>query len=677
MTSDGIRAEKGHPFPLGATPYGKGINFSLRAPKAHGAAITLYNCDDETVIGTFSLNRSNKTHNVWHILIEGLPESFDYSWYLEGPQEGPRDLPFDPERSVLDPFARELNTPPVWGDHERILAKPVRARYTPAETFDWQSVPKPVIPHEQLVIYEMHVRSFTIDESSQCKSPGTYLGIVEKIPYLQELGVNAIELMPVYEFDERSYENIDPIKNKKLCNYWGYSTINFFCPMKRFAGSQERQGAIREFKTMVRELHKAGIEVILDVVYNHTAEGHPDPIFSFKGIDNPGYYLVDGEGKDMNFSGTGNTFASNTPEGQELILSSLRYWVNEMHIDGFRFDLASISTRGENGTVLESPPLLIAIARDPHLRSVKLIAEGWDAAGLYQLGEFPKWGPWCEWNGRFRDSVRRFIKGTDDYAGMFATALSGSQDLYGKYPLGSQHSINFVTCHDGFTLRDLVSYQDKHNLRNAEDNRDGNNQNDSWNCGAEGETDDPSVQALRERQMRNFHLALMLAQGIPMILMGDEYGHTREGNNNTWCHDDELNWFNWNAQHDNPSLFRFYRELILFRKKHPLLARKPAFTDKDITWLGSHHEAPDWGKDCRFVAAILKDSYGEPKLYFAFNAFSGPVPVSLPEPPESKKWHRIVDTGLAAPADFSDPPQPLNDLHYTMQPYSSLLLEIH
>ncbi len=668
--SNSLQQNKGHPSPLGATAEGDSINFALWAPKADKAQLSIFTCEQDTSIGTFNLNLTeNRTGEIWHIALQGLPPTFDYTWFLDGPHLNKADLPFQMNRTLVDPYAHALNTPATWMSPQ---PPTLRARYLESQSFDWQDVRKPSIPHEQLIIYEMHVRSFTIDKSSDCKHPGTYLGIVEKIPYLKELGVNAIELLPIYEFDETAYKVVDPTTQRPLCNYWGYSTVSFFCPMRRFGTSQGIAAAITEFKTMVRELHKAGIEVILDVVYNHTSEGL-NRIFSWKGIDNSHYYLVDNQGNDLNFSGTGNTFACNAAATQELILQSLRFWADEMQVDGFRFDLASVLTRGENGTPLKTPPVLIAIANDPYLRSVKLIAEGWDAAGLYQLGEFPSWGPWSEWNGKYRDSVRRFIKGTDGYAGAFAASISGSQELYRPYPLGPLHSVNFVTCHDGFSLHDLTNYQGKHNLRNGEENRDGNDQNDSWNCGFEGPTDDPNIVELRQRQMRNFHLALMLSLGIPMVLMGDEYGHTKEGNNNTWCQDNELNWFNWKTLDHNEDFFRFFQKLIHFRKKHPLLRRKKFYSQHDITWYGLNGSSPDWSEKSRFVAACLNAK--SHRLFFAFNADFSPASFTLPPLKNHKGWTRIIDTSLLPPQDFSDHPEALQNSSYTLPSHAAALFE--
>jgi isoamylase len=519
----------------------------------------------------------------------------------------------------------------------------------------------------------MHVRSFTVHPSSKSKAPGTFLGIVDKIPYLKSLGINAIELMPIFEFDECSNHFVNPRTKQRLKNMWGYSTINFFAPMNRFSSSEGWTGAMDDFRTLVKEMHKNKIEVYLDVVYNHTAEGNRQgPWFSFRGIDNQVYYMVHPDGHYLDYSGTGNTFNANHPVVAKLIVDSLRYWVNEMHVDGFRFDLASCLTRDEQGTPLSNPLVIQMIDADPVLSDVKLIAEAWDAGGLYQVGSFPGASRWAEWNGKYRDVVRRFIKGTDNCAGEFAKVMSGSQDLYGQRR--PYHSINFVTAHDGFTLRDLVSYQDKHNEENGEDNRDGGNQNDSWNCGAEGATNTRKILQLRERQMRNLHTALMLAIGTPMVLMGDEYGHTRNGNNNTYGHDNALNWFLWDQLAKHRDFVRFYTKAIQFRQQNPLLKRTEFLKDSDVEWHGHMPKQPNWGEDSRFLAYTLNDPVKSEPLYIAFNAHFQPAHVQLPSPPQGKKWFRIIDTALAPPNDIVENPHtaPLS-YTYDMQDHSALV----
>jgi isoamylase/glycogen operon protein len=521
----------------------------------------------------------------------------------------------------------------------------------------------------------MHVRSFTQHPSSHSAHPGTFLGIIEKIPYLKSLGVNAVELMPIHEFDETEYHKKNPKTGSLLFNYWGYSTINFFCPMNRYGSKAAFEGPIEEFKMMVKELHRNQIEVILDVVFNHTAEGPLNgPTFSFRGIDNSTYYILDENGGYKDYSGCGNTFNCNHPIPHDLIVESLKYWVQEMHVDGFRFDLASILTRDQQGEPLTSPPVVEMIVKDPLLSNTKLIAEAWDAGGLYQVGSFPAFSRWAEWNGKYRDVVRRFIKGTDQQAGEFAKAITGSQDLYGV-DRDPYHSVNFVTAHDGFTLKDLVSYQEKHNEENGEENRDGSSNNDSWNCGHEGETKNHAVQLIRARQMRNFHLALMLSLGVPMLLMGDEYGHTRRGNNNAWCQDNELNWFLWDEIKQQKDFFRFYKLVNHLRKKEPLLRRTSFLTNDDIDWHGHQPLNPDWDSQSRFVAFTLKDHLYAKHLYVAFNAHYESAHITLSLPPPSKKWYRIIDTSLPSPDDFLEDPhsQPPLKHTYTLLPYSALL----
>lgn len=619
-----MKTEPGSPLPFGATFKNGGINFSLFSDSATQVNLIIISNGEQK---EYSLLRSG---DVWHIFISGLtlPCRYGYKLMIEG---------FESQTIVADPYAKEIDAPKSWGEEfskERlgILSEP--------KAFDWGEDRFPDIPPEDLIIYEMHVRGFTNDDSSNVAAKGTYKGLIEKIPYLKSLGINAIELLPVYEFDEKENPRIDPVTNSRLYQYWGYSPLNFFSPMRRYA----LEDPINEFKVLVKECHANGIEVILDVVYNHTSEGGKDgPTLSFKGISPKTYYLIDENGEFLNFSGCGNTFNTNHPVSIELIISSLRYWVTEMHVDGFRFDLASILTRSPEGEPMVRPPIVEACAKDPLLSKRKLIAEAWDAAGLYQVGSFPTFQRWKEWNGKYRDTVRRFLKGTDGEIGYFATRLSGSQDLYGKdeSPL---YGINFVVAHDGFTLRDLVSYNEKHNIENGEDNRDGTNDNESWNCGVEGDSEDPKILSLRKRQMKNFHLALMLSQGIPMLHMGDEYGHSRKGNNNGWAVDSPLNWFLWNELEKNADFFNFYKNVIAFRKAHRILSMPRFLTDHDVKWHGKIPLHPDWGLKSRLIAFTLFDQASDFTLYAAFNAGAQNQLLHLPHLPAKKKWKLIVDT---------------------------------
>lgn len=675
----GIKWQRGSHEPLGVSRENKGINFALFSEHASGITLCLFSPTAKHPFAEIALDPElNKTGYIWHILLKDLPgDQIEYGYKVTGPSEDPRNL-FDPEKLLSDPYAKGLNTSHEWGFKE--YADPSstpRGKVILEHPFDWEKVTPPRLPMKDLIIYEMHVRSFTHHPSSRTKFPGTFLGIVEKIPYLQNLGINAIELMPIFEFDECNNSHINPKTKQKLKNMWGYSTINFFAPMNRFSSSSEWTAAMDDFRTLVRELHKNKIEVYLDVVYNHTAEGNKSgPWFSFRGIDNQIYYMVNPEGEYLDYSGTGNTLNANHPVVAKFIVDSLRFWVTEMHVDGFRFDLASCLTRDEKGTPLEQPLVIQMINGDPVLADIKMIAEAWDAGGLYQVGSFPHGGRWAEWNGKFRDVVRRFIKGTEGQVGEFAQAMAGSQDLYGA-GRNPYHSINFVTCHDGFSLRDLVSYQDKHNEANGEESRDGANQNDSWNCGHEGPTNTRKINFLRERQMRNLHSALLLAIGTPMLLMGDEYEHTRYGNNNVYGQDNELNWFLWDELRKNANFTRFYRMMIQFRKKNPLLNRSEFLKESDVEWHGHAPQQPNWGPESRFLAYTLHDPIKSEPLYIAFNAYFQPAHVQLPSPPPGKKWYRIVDTSLAPPQEFSENPHANPPLSYTynMMEYSTLVAQ--
>lgn len=656
LMSSEIEIKKGYPAPLGSSQMEQGINFALFSQHAEAVTLCLFAKDGKHPFKEIPLDPSiHRTGWIWHILLKNLGTTqINYGFKISGPKDPPHV--YDGKKIVSDPYARGLSSSNMWA-HKRINEeeRPLLGKVIVDAEFDWQNDRPPHIPLDEVVVYEMHVRAFTEHPSSKVKCPGTFLGIIEKIPHLKSLGVNAIELMPIFEFDECELHRVNPKTNEPLYNVWGYSTINFFAPMNRFASSSEWTAAMDEFRMMVREMHKAGIEVYLDVVYNHTAEGnHIGPIYSFKGIDNPVYYMLNPDHTYRDYSGTGNTFNANHPVVAQLIVDSLRYWVSEMHVDGFRFDLASCLTRAEDGTPLEHPPVIQAICNDPVLANSKMIAEAWDAGGLYQVGNFPSLGRFAEWNGRYRDTVRKFIKGTDGESGFFAQALSGSQELYGKWQNPSL-SINFVTAHDGYTLRDLVSYQDKHNVENGEENRDGANQNDSWNCGAEGPTSTRKIQALRVRQMKNLHCALMLSLGVPMLLMGDEYGHTRLGNNNTYCQDNALNWFLWDELKKEKEFFRFYRLMVELRKKNGIFRRRDYLDEQEVNWHGRSPLQANWGPENRFLAYSLKE-HGNDVVYIAFNAHFEPAHLTLPTPPAGKKWYRVVDTSLPSPEDFYEDP---------------------
>jgi glycogen operon protein len=570
---------RGRPLPLGTTVAPDGHNFALLC--RHGTRVTLVvlpEAGGNTPLGEFPLHpRKNRTGDHWHIRVSGLPGTFCYGWRVDGPH-APRTR-FDPSRLLLDPASVMLSNGAQWAatcevDPQRTHR---RSLYHRGRRYDWEDDAPPLTPLEDSVIYELHVRGFTCHPSSQVEYPGTFRGLIEKIPYLKWLGVTAVELMPVFEFDECDCPFTNPQTGEKLVNFWGYSPIAFAAAKSAFASSAQTHDQNREFRDMVKALHAAGIEVILDVVFNHTGEGDDrGRTFSFRGLDNELYYLLDDAGTYLNYSGCGNTVNCNHPVVRDLIMTCLRYWVGDMHVDGFRFDLASILGRDRRGNVMVEPPVVESITEDGVMADTKLIAEPWDAAGLYQVGDFPFGRRWSEWNGKYRDDVRRFWRG-DGLAGALASRICGSSDLYqpsGRLP---RHTVNFVTCHDGFTLRDLVSYECKHNEANGEGNRDGSDANYAWNCGVEGETSDPEVNELRLRQAKNFMTTLLLSQGVPMILAGDEFLRTQKGNNNAWCQDNDLSWVDWKLADVNAQFLRFVRELIHLRKRHPALRRRRFF----------------------------------------------------------------------------------------------------
>lgn len=512
------------------------------------------------------------------------------------------------------------------------------------------------------MIYEAHVRSFTRHPSSGVKAAGTFAGLRDKLPYLVELGINCVELMPIFEFDEWENSRRHPATGEVLVNYWGYSTVGFFAPKAGFAATGKYGMQVDELKALVKDLHSNGIEVMLDVVFNHTAEGDQrGPTISFRGIDNKTYYMLTPEGWYYNFSGCGNTLNCNHPVVRGMVVDCLRYWAAEYHIDGFRFDLAAILGRDQNGAPLANPPLLESLAHDPILARCKLVAEAWDAGGLYQVGSFPNYGRWAEWNGKFRDDVRKFLVGGDGAVGALAQRLQGSPDLY--WYRSPSASINFITCHDGFTLSDLVAYNGKHNEGNGENNNDGANDNNSWNCGAEGPTEDAGVNAMRARQMRNALTILLFSQGVPMLLSGDEVARSQDGNNNAYCHDNEISWFDWSLVERNADLLTFTRRLIAFRKAHPALRRREHFrySDEakvglpDISFHGTQAWRPEWADWSKALAVMLCGAYApggaDDDIYLALNTYWEGLEFEVPQPRAGRRWRVFVNTGLAAPGD--------------------------
>ncbi|KAL6194575.1 hypothetical protein ACLB2K_035657 [Fragaria x ananassa] len=710
-----FQVSDGRPNPFGATPCDGGVNFAVYAGNAVSATVCLItpaDLEQDKVTEQIPLDPlNNKTGDVWHVFLTGDVKDIIYGYKFDGkfsPEEGHY---YDPSKIVMDPYAKAVIRRGEFGNlGPNGNCWPQMACMVPSfdDKFNWEGDLPLNYPQKDLIIYEMHVRGFTRHESSMTELPGTYLGLVEKLDHLKELGINCIELMPCHEFNELEYFGYNSVLGDYKVNYWGYSTVNFFSPMIRYSSAGTRncgRDAINEVKFLVKEAHRRGIEVIMDVVFNHTAEGNENgPILSFRGADNSVYYMLAPKGEFYNCSGCGNTFNCNHPVVRQFIVDCLRYWVTEMHVDGFRFDLASIMTRGTSlwdstnvygsmiegdllttGTPLASPPLIDMISNDPILHGVKLIAEAWDAGGLYQLGMFPQWGNWSEWNGKYRDTVRQFIKGTDGFSGAMAKCLCGSPNLYQEGGGRPWNSINFICAHDGFTLADLVTYNNKHNLANGEDNNDVENHNNSWNCGQEGEFASISVRKLRKRQMRNFFVCLMVSQGVPMIYMGDEYGHTKGGNNNTYCHDNYINYFRWDKKEESSSdFFRFCCLMTKFRQECESLGLNYFPTAERLQWHGLAPGVPDWSETSRFVAFTLVDSVKR-EIYIAFNASHLPVNVSLPER-HGYRWEPLVDTSKPSPFDFLSSDVPQRDIAvkqyahfldanlYPMLSYSSIIL---
>lgn len=654
---------RGKGLPLGATVGRNGVNFSVYSRHATSMALVLFESGSDRPAAEIPLDPSrNRTGHLWHVLVEGLGHGAAYGWRADGPSGGPWHR-FDPTRVLVDPFAKAIAGGESWaGGSNPPPEHGVRPRRSIVldDPFDWGDVPPPRVHLADSVIYELHVRGFTRHPSSAVARPGTFLGLVEKIPYLRDLGVTAVELMPVTEFDELETDRVDPTTGKRLLNVWGYSPIGFFAPKASYASEPGALEAVREFKTMVRAFHEAGIEVLLDMVFNHTAEGDErGPTLSLRGLGNATYYLVDPEtGAYRNYSGCGNTLNCNHPVVRTMIVESLRWWVTEMHVDGFRFDLASILGRGQDGQPIPNPPILERIAGDPALFDVKLIAEAWDAAGLYQVGSFPAWGRWAEWNAAFRDDLRRFVRGDRGLASAIATRLAGSSDLYDDDGRAPFHSVNLVTSHDGFTLADLARYERRHNERNGEENRDGSPGEISWNHGIEGPTDDPEIGRRRRRDAKNLAVLLLTAQGMPMILAGDEMGRTQLGNNNAYCHDDETTWLDWSLLEENADLHRLFRALIRYRRAHPILRRRTFFPNGDsgaeVAWHGPRVGAPDWSPEGRTLAMHLLGGGEDDDLYLIANMEDAAVRFELPAASAGKRWRRFVDTFLEPPEDVRE-----------------------
>jgi isoamylase len=679
MTMPGISA--GKDFPLGATLLPGGVNFALFSRNAAEVDLLLF--DDPAGNASEIIPVRNQSRFIWHVFVEGLGKGQLYGYRVRGEYDPGRGLRFNGSKILLDPYARAVTGKVVNRDNLLLAYDPFsvdrdlsidrrdNAAVVPKcvvvdDSFDWQGDVRPDFPLEKLVIYEVHVKGFTAHPSSAVKEPGTYLGFIEKIPYLQRLGINAVELLPVHEFYVEDF-----LSGRGLTNYWGYNTVGFFAPESSYSSGSHPGCQVQEFKTLVRELHRAGIEVILDVVYNHTAEGNElGPTISFRGIDNPSYYCLTGTPTEpfryyMNWTGCGNSLDLTNPHVIRLVMDSLRYWVNVMHVDGFRFDLASVLGR-EGALFCNSASFFDAVSQDPVLNRVKLIAEPWDL-GTCQVGNFPV--DWSEWNGRFRDTVRKFGKGDSQQVCELASRLTGSADLYGDDGRSAYNSVNFVTCHDGFTLYDLVSYNGKHNEPNLENNRDGTDDNNSWNCGVEGDTDDPEVQRLRRQMVKNYFCALLFASGTPMVLGGDEFLRTQHGNNNAYCQDNDISWFDWTRADANSEIREFFRNALAFTRRCTILQRRKFFIGADldaddipdITWCGADLNRPDWlDPDLRTLAYRLDggeepSQLGDYQLFLVFNADYRTRWMRLPELGGGAKWRRVIDTSLPAGEDFCRP----------------------
>ncbi|QDS94458.1 Glycogen debranching enzyme [Roseimaritima multifibrata] len=661
-----FKVEAGSPHPLGPTIDDLGVNFSIYSEHATSVELLLFrNHDDRQPCQIIQLDPAvNKSFHLWHAYVCGLKPGFFYAYRVDGPQEVHNGHRFQPSKVLIDPYARGISKA-VWnrgdacGDKDN-LETSLRCAIV-HDNYDWEDDKPLNQPTEELVIYEMHVGGFTKSDSSGVAYPGTFRGVIEKIPYLQELGINAVELLPVFEYDD--VEVLRTVDGSPKTNYWGYSTMAFFAPHSSYCESPSTGQHVHEFCDMVKALHKAGISVILDVVFNHTDEGnHMGPTYSFKGIDNSTYYhLVPGQEQYYNdFSGCGNTLRCNHPVGEKFIVDCLEYWVETMHVDGFRFDEASVLTRGEGGVPLEKPPLIWNVELSDKLSQTKMIAEAWDAAGLYQVGYFPG-ERWAEWNGKFRDDVRDFVKGEPGQLGSIAKRLAGSADLYQSRSHEPVNSVNFINCHDGFTMNDLVSYNGKHNGANGEGNRDGVNDNASWNCGWEGATTDAAVEQLRERQIKNFATILMVSQGVPMFVAGDEHRRTQKGNNNAYCQDNELNWVDWNLLDQEQSMFRFWKRVIAFRKQHQSLHRARYFTGDvnqrgiaDIAWHGPEINQPGWHDPCgRALALTLGGFDAEDDLHIMLNMHWEELAFELPCV-AGRTWRQAINTALPSPEDICE-----------------------
>jgi isoamylase len=665
------RVEAGRSHPLGAVPDAEGVNFCVYAADATAVTLLFFDAaDSPKPIDTIELDPVvNRTFQLWHVYVRGASPGLHYAYRVDGPRDlngsGHR---YNPKKVLLDPYARGV-TKPLWNraracDADDNVDCSMRGAVIDIGAYDWENDQPLNRPMNETVIYEMHVGGFTKSPSSRVNISGTFGGVVEKIPYLHELGITAVELMPVFAFDESSIGGTAP-DGTLLSDYWGYNPMGFFSPHPNYCESPAEASHINDFRDMVKALHRAGIEVILDVVFNHSTEGnHLGPVVCFKGLANESYYFLVPQDKQyyMDYSGCGNTLDCNHPMAEKLVRECLEFWVRVLHVDGFRFDEGSVLSRGPDGSPMAYPPVLWDIELSETLADVKIIAEAWDAGGLYQVGSFPGGSRWSVWNGRYRDDVRRFVRGDGGVVGQVASRIAGSADLFQRFGQTPGNSINFINAHDGFTLNDLVSYNTKHNEANGEGNRDGNNDNDSWNCGVEGGTDDPAIDGLRRRQIKNFAAILLLSQGVPMIVAGDEVRRTQRGNNNAYCQDNLISWFDWDLVQRNQDVFRFFKEMIAFRGRHPLVRRAAFLTGEvnergllDLAWHGCKLYSPGWSDPGSSVLAFTMGGFDvDDDLHVMLNMSGQDLDFEIPPVP-GRGWRRVVDTSMPSPQDIALP----------------------
>lgn len=650
---EGFKIRPGFFRMYGACVASNGVSFTINSHGATRCTLLLFKPQAPKPYARIPFPDSYRIGDTYSMLVFDIkPDEFEYAFSFDGPYEPAKGLLFNGENVLLDPYSRAVTGQRKWGEKpEGGKDFEYRARVVKS-SFDWGNIKQLEQPFEDLVIYETHVRGYTKDKSSGVSAPGTFAGLKDKIPYLKDLGINAVELMPIFEFDEM--ESARVVDGVQLYNYWGYNTVSFFAPNTSYAFNEEHNHEGDELKSLIKALKENGIEVILDVVFNHTAEGNEmGPCFSFKGIDNNVYYMLTPDAHYYNFSGCGNVMNCNHPVVRNFIIDCLRHWVIEYRVDGFRFDLASILGRDQNGAPMANPPILESLAFDPVLGKMKLIAEAWDAGGLYQVGSFPSWNRWAEWNGRYRDDMRSFLKGDDGMAGNAITRITGSRDLYSPESRGHKASVNFLTCHDGFTLYDLYSYNEKHNEKNGWNNTDGDNNGHSWNCGAEGETDDPNVNGLRRRLIKNAFAALLCSRGPAMFFAGDEFCNTQFGNNNAYCQDNIISWLDWSRLEEFKEIHDFVRHMIQFRKEHPILRKMTKPSSCQFPEISVHNGTP-FNASTDYKTKLIGIMYAgrneedteDDIVFYCMNAYWEPLVMQLPVLPNGKHWH--VDTNTNA-----------------------------